>query len=654
MNMAGSLLKSPVLQKLKIACRLRVCCQGFSLSAQACNESVVVPPRIPRSPTDILQALASTVGSDMSGPHYKYQDDPYLTPASNLDKRSYSLSKESGRKSARWIQNEHSQLFSHNPEDPFIEAFFPKVTYTEESNVSEETLEELIQKSLVADAIQVYKICQSKGIELSDNIRQNLLEFVSYYNCEETLEEDFVEERWYRQGVMGRGGLRKTWKDNGVAEELFKSLGTKDSRAFCALIRGMASYFQIDRSWQLYQEAIDKDIPLDTETFNCMIRVSPFLREGSELRWQLVKDLLKTMAEKGVSPNLGTLNCTLEALVQVAGWRQTRDLSLQVLSEFSSIGIQPSLATYYYLLLIHCRERGPISTVLINIMDHIEGKEFQIQDMKDTFFFVTAMDVCCNHIKSLEVAHRVNRLLHTGSNYCLIGDSFKESIYHRHFFTLACSGETADAFMELYNDMVPHVYTPEPRVMAEIVTSLKVHDALGYLPQIWSDMIVFDHATQEKLVTEVLSCSASHVPSAENSELTKQISAIVWDIWTRVQAQDESRRNKVTWSGQMISDVLTTLVQCDSYDKALQVFGEILDKPHDFLGSASIESLRLLSSAALDKEDSTVAVNVVTYAADVGHQEAAELAKEAVSKLKLSSQQRTKLTSALGVDIMDS
>ncbi|KAK7080526.1 Pentacotripeptide-repeat region of PRORP, partial [Halocaridina rubra] len=191
---------------------------------------------------------------------------------------------------------------------------------------------------------------------LSDEVRQELLEFVSYYNAEDTLDEDWVEERWYRQSGMGRSGIRKTWKDNGVAEELFQSLDNKDTRAFCALIRGMANYLQIDRAWQLYQEACEKNIALDTDTYNSLIRIATYLREGSELRWQLIKDILTTVAEKSVTPNLGTLNSTLEALVHLGGWRQARDLSLQVLSEFRSIGIEPSLSTYYHLLLIHCRE----------------------------------------------------------------------------------------------------------------------------------------------------------------------------------------------------------------------------------------------------------------------------------------------------------
>jgi pentatricopeptide repeat domain-containing protein 3 len=72
---------------------------------------------------------------------------------------------------------------------------------------------------------------------------------------------------------------------------------------------------------------------------------------------------------------------------------------------------------------------GPISSILVDIMDLTDGQTFSIRDPKDTFFFVTAMDICRNHLQDIGLAHRVNKLLHTANNYDLIGDSFKESIY---------------------------------------------------------------------------------------------------------------------------------------------------------------------------------------------------------------------------------
>lgn len=62
-------------------------------------------------------------------------------------------------------------------------------------------------------------------------------------------------------------------------------------------------------------------------------------------------------------------------------------------------------------------------------MDKIAGKEFEIQDFRDTSFFATAMDICHTHLHDRDLAEKVNNLLHFKNNYNLIGDSYRESVY---------------------------------------------------------------------------------------------------------------------------------------------------------------------------------------------------------------------------------
>lgn len=56
-------------------------------------------------------ALSSTVGRDPTAAHYKYHDDPYLIPTSNVGKRTFAMAQESGRKAAQWIREQHRDLF---------------------------------------------------------------------------------------------------------------------------------------------------------------------------------------------------------------------------------------------------------------------------------------------------------------------------------------------------------------------------------------------------------------------------------------------------------------------------------------------------------------------------------------------------------------
>lgn len=67
--------------------------------------------------------------------------------------------------------------------------------------------------------------------------------------------------------------------------------------------------------------------------------------------------------------------------------------------------------------------------MLYDVIKEIENKEFEVGDVKDTHFFVTAMDICRTQLHDKELAERVHKLLHYGNNYNLIGDSYKESVY---------------------------------------------------------------------------------------------------------------------------------------------------------------------------------------------------------------------------------
>lgn len=75
------------------------------------GKRIQIPTYIHRGPTDILRALSQTVGVDHTAAHFKYHDDPYLIPTSNSNKRIFALASESGRKAAKWIKQEHADLF---------------------------------------------------------------------------------------------------------------------------------------------------------------------------------------------------------------------------------------------------------------------------------------------------------------------------------------------------------------------------------------------------------------------------------------------------------------------------------------------------------------------------------------------------------------
>lgn len=334
--------------------------------------------------------------------------------------------------------------------EPPIDAFIPTKIFTEESEVAVKDLKGLIDDAEVADAVLVYRLLQKNQIEVPADLKQSFFELICFYNSEEQLDEDLVEERWFRQADRMKDRQRKTWKDYDLAEQIFAETEPKDSRAFSTIIRGMCKFYQVEKAWGIYNDALARNIELDVEAFNSILNVCSFLKESTELRWDLIQEILKTMSSANVNPNLGTMNACLNTIAMMGGW-QPKEYSVRILSEFKAIGIEPSLATWYFILQSFCRERGPVSHVIVDILNQIEGKEFQISDIRDTQFFTKAMDVCRNHLHDKNLAKRVDALLHFGDNYNLIGDSFKESIYYRNFLALLVSSEPLEKFMETYH-----------------------------------------------------------------------------------------------------------------------------------------------------------------------------------------------------------
>ncbi|XP_022230990.2 protein PTCD3 homolog, mitochondrial [Drosophila obscura] len=623
-------------------------------ASQPAGEHIEVPNRIERSPTDILKALASTVGRDHTAPHYKYHDDPFLIPMSNVAKRTYAMSKEAGRKAAKWIKEEHHELFLHKEAQPAIEKFAPSMVYTEESEVDESSLGQLIEQGELKDAVLVYNLMGQKGIAVSPELKQSLLELVCFHNNQDPLPEEYIEERWFLQNNRRRERHGKTWKDGDLAETLYAEIEPKTPKTYASLIRGMAKYLQCERAYALLQEAGEKQIQLDTNTFNSIIQIISFLKDNAEQRWQLCTELLQQMSEQKLRPDLGTLNAVLQCISTFGNFKLARTSALKVLPEFKQLGVSPSLGTYYYLLIIFCRERGPVSHVIVDILNEIAGREFRVEHPKDTYFFATAMDVCRNHLNDKSLAKKVNQLLHTGNNYDLIGDSFKESVYYRNYLALLCQTESIEDFMLTYDLLVPNIYIPEPGIMEEVLRTIEINAAVEHVPRIWSDMVVFDHTHRESLLLYVLRIMVDNRPNADTpaqSQLSEQCAKVALDMYNKIE-ESVRRIRKVSFTGQMLGDILTLLVRGNNYEKASEVFTHIDKNQHRIPGTPAESALQEYVEASVHEKSPSQALAVLQYAID-NNMESSVLAKRIHDGFTLNETHLAKLKSLVGEGFLE-
>ncbi|KAJ8727118.1 hypothetical protein PYW08_015515 [Mythimna loreyi] len=640
------------------------------------SDGISPPPRKPRGPTDILQALAATVGTDPTAAHYKYHDDPYLIPLSNFRKRSYALSAEAGRKAAAWIRDEHAELFTTREwdppsknktpyfnADPIIEAFAPKPIYNDASKVTEEDLKYTIQNALIDDSVTIFQLLGGASA-VSDELKLQLLQLLCFYNEKEPDSMEWLEERWFAANIRDRQAA--TWKIGGLADQIFESMDPKTPEAYCAMIQGMAKYYQAERAHMLTTEAKEKGIPLSTGVYNSLIGCVGFLREGTALRIETLRSLLAEMHEQGISPNDETLSACLRSLSAWGGGKLLQQMALQIVAEFKRLDIQPGLAAYYYLLCLFCKERGPRFDILSTILNELEQKEhLEAKEPADTNFFITAMGVCSDHLQNITMAERLHALLMKGDNYKLVGDAYKESIYYRHYVTVACRHAPFEKTLELLDTLVPNVYVPEPTVMEEIIKTLEVGGAGDRLAQAWSQLVVFGHGKRARLVERLLDAMINTYQGQEEAVKSKM----------RAAAADMLSFGQLTPEEKEVKDIRSPVqkLSATAVCNIIEICSDTQDKadPHWKSVEEALQRLRKEEAAGVParpqaladvaKKAATVglpgiAATAVTYLAECGFEEAMPASVQVLGTMlnrpeqeveELLSQGQTGLTGSL-------
>lgn len=527
--------------------------------------------------------------------------------------------------------------------------------FTIESQVELSDLVTSIEHSHVNDAILIYSLLKKNNVEIPNELKQAFLELICFYNCEEPLEEDMVEERWFRQNQRLKERNRKTWKDNDTAEQLYNEIEPKTPQTYACIIRGMCKFYQVEKAYAIFQNCLANNIQLDVECFNSILNVARFVKESADLRWTLMLDLLKTMNEKGISPNLGTLNACLNSISEM-GTKNAKEYTIQIMTEFKNIGIEPSLASYYHILHTFCRDRGPVSHVLVDILNEIEGKEFEMRDIKDTMFFVSAMDVCRNHLYDLNLAKRVDAFLHQGENYNLIGDSYKESIYYRNYFTLLVQAEPFEKFMaDYYHLLVPHVYIPEPSVMEEILKAVEVTGSIENIPLLWSHMICFEQISRDTLLALIVRIMLQNKPDLTikaQENLKETFSHIAWDIWSKIEEKNELRSKPVVWTGKLLGDILRIICTSEDVDRASVIMEKLLTDQQKILGEPDYVAMEDYVQLCITKKQPSKAIQCLQYCTEIGFNESKNLAKTIYKGFTLDENHTRRLIRFVGESVI--
>ncbi|XP_014206559.1 protein PTCD3 homolog, mitochondrial [Copidosoma floridanum] len=627
--------------------------QSLSTTSAEISDEVQIPARKERGPTDILHALESTLSRDPTAPDYKYIDDPYLIPSSLSKKRVYSLAKESGKRAAKWILQEHADLLKSKLSEPLVYAFLPPDKYENKSQVSEEILVKMIKLGNVPNTLHVYNLLNGN---VSQETKQAILELLCFYNSsEEQKSSDFPEEASYQ---VDAPITKNTWTNNPEVEKLFGELCQDETTApgaYNALICGTSKYLKVDKAWSLYNECVQKRIPLATSTYNHVITLVPVLKDNNEDRKILLTSLLQAMTKNGVKPNIGTLNAVLKSLSTFTVQLMAKEFSLSLLAEFKSININPSLASYYYLLLIFCRPTGTPSNILLEILDELEKREeLKIEDPSDTSFFVNAMEVASKHMFNLNAGDRLHKLLMTKDNYKLLGGRLNESVYYRNYLQLLLQSESIDQFMKVYNYLVPHVYIPEPALMRDILEMLEVNDknkAMELLPQFSSQVVMFDMLDRHQIMKFLFKLMKHVCCPPEGSPLHELYAQSVWTFWTYQKEVSQKRLQRTMWPANVYGSAAVLLVRGNEFEKMLNILEYLVKSQDSVMGAIDPKDLLEIFTACIERGHVPGVLACVEYANDFGLMDTGSMSRAIKNNIPLSESQEKRLIELVGEEL---
>ncbi|OQR78481.1 protein PTCD3 -like protein [Tropilaelaps mercedesae] len=644
---------------------------------------IEIPKKIPRGPTDILRALASTVKIDYTAPHYRYKDDPFLIPTTNNAKRWFALSKESGRRAAMYFLQKYPELFSYDPAEPKIPGFCPTEEFIEGKDYLESDLISFIDNVRVIEAQSVFKYLQAQGKDISQETILSLLQLTAFFNCEKADTDCFPDERWL---TLNQKAQKRTWSDGNLAEQLFELIKDKNAVAYGALIQGMAKHLHYTKAFALYEEMCSKGLTPTRNTYNYLLNCVYSVRDSESSRWELAKRLLIDMSDKGVQPNLITLNNLLFIFTWTGHSKNSKLNTLRTLAEMRAHGIEPSLATYLAVLMVFCKTSSANSDVFSEVLEFINENTLIVRDPRDVDFFRMAMIICHEHLVDKDLAYKVytarrgfNRRRDTdaegqaefmGERLCglrdskvneileknpdLIGNSYNHSHYYQHFFELLANAELIDVYMDVYHKYVPNIYSPELRVFVETLRAIDLNDAFRHLPQVWSDIVLSDYAQREQILTPVLALTArfKSTGTPEDDELQNRLVVIARDAQDRVNAANKRQKEKfiapIFFTGEHVGNLIQTYLNAGEMKDAWKTVKSLVEDQREIVGSPKIEPLRQFVERSCADGKPDRAVFCATYCAEIGHVDVVDWMLTKAETYKFDESVRAKLNTLAG------
>uniref|UniRef100_A0A8C9TK28 Small ribosomal subunit protein mS39 n=1 Tax=Scleropages formosus TaxID=113540 RepID=A0A8C9TK28_SCLFO len=555
---------------------------------------------------------------DPTASHYRFQDDPYLTPRTASEFKLFSLSQESGRNAAKYIINTYPNFFLKDYAEPHIPCLMPESLQPKVTEVCEAGLRELIHLRKVRSAVDMYDRLLQAGTVVSLELTNNLLDLICFYGDQDPVQGDQAEPEKTAEGVRDDEGrfrksdsLHRTWRKDNNAERIFHLMPERNERSYGALIRGMVKYGAHSKAFDLYTDMQNNRMAADVHAFNALIAAAPEVRQKYSEKWDLIAEMLKQMNKLGVRPTLLTFNTVLKSLLRCGPL--SRALVLQVLGEMKALGIEPSLATYYHILVAFYRQ-GEWGFIPKNVL-------------------IVLLCLQCCSLKDLGLAYRVHSLLNVGDNWKLLGNPSREGFYYGSLFNLVCMMENIGVVLQWYRDLVPSLFYPNSHTMRDLLQALDADNRLDLIPEIWKDVKQLGLATVSgDLAEEVLALMARDEHSPEIQESFANCALAVKAVY----GHGEQSQATLDFTASALCNMATILLAAGRTDQAWEIL-------QLFKANNRVPSEKLLDeflNSAKSGSNSEQAVTLVQMSSSFSLPATARLAQRVEQEFDLSEEQK--------------
>ncbi|CAJ0915829.1 unnamed protein product, partial [Mesorhabditis belari] len=465
-----------------------------------------IQPAIKRSPTALLEALASTVGTDPTAPHFSFIDDPAMIPTTPGQKRNYYLAKELGRRAARQLAEEWPTLFAFDREFPRMNAFRPQKELDPAlMDPNEQNLWMLIEKRQVKDATILYEKIREKDINVSEGVKKDLFFLLAYYGGENV---PFYEElEWHGLRTFGEADPPK-WKDD-VISLLYESI-EQTPEVKSAMICGIIKHTQsTEKANQLFQEILSSGATPCVEAFNAVMGKSQF---------SLSLKLLQKMNQLSIKPNVNTFNALLESNM-TAPLDKRQKTAMKILGEMKLLKIHPTLLTYNHLLngIVKIRTKDADNkdfkpkeddlklaiTVLNEIMTRIAGETYESNTLNDHHFFLTAMSICLM-TKNVEIAQKVVQFYESPNNKVKAPEfTFENSFYNKYLQLFIDTTGDLKEIERVYKEYVPNRVGVSRFLIIRLINRLRNSDNWSFIKRLTEDGICAQMLTDARVSSDL-------------------------------------------------------------------------------------------------------------------------------------------------------